>query len=158
MPHFQSFPSSAPPIPPQPVPGFLCLQVLLLYEKCGHIETLFLHEHPCTKQYRGWLPEPSQYVQVKGCLNMNRHFAIKRDPCAKCSVPVPAVKKGFFKIWGKSSAPDVDVKEKGDTRETLPIREVIKRRREWMWEVEKQEKWKLKREEEIEKFKKQRGC
>ena len=155
MPHFISPPSSTSTTPPLAISRFHCLQVRLLYEKCGHIETLFIHELPCTKLYRGWLPETSQYVQVKDCLNMTRYLAIKKASCERCHIPTLVVKQGFFAGWGRSRSMDVDAKRKLDGW-TLPIHEIVKRRREWLWEVGRQEEGKRRRQDEIEKLKKER--
>lgn len=68
---------------------------------------------------------------------------------------MPIVKKGFFTAWRKSGSLDVEAGEKNVGR-TLPIQEIVKRRREWLWEVGRQEERKRTKQDEIERLKKQR--
>ncbi|EKD12204.1 uncharacterized protein L3040_000328 [Drepanopeziza brunnea f. sp. 'multigermtubi'] len=115
-----------PPItPPVPPPSrFCCLQVRLLWEKCGHIETLTIHELPCKKLYRGWLPETSPYLQVKPCPVMTRHLALKRARCERCTEAVVAPKRALFG-WGS-------VGKRDRCGEVVPIAEIVARRTEWI--------------------------
>lgn len=136
------FPPTPPTTPPHLPPSrFHCLQVRLLYEKCGHIETLTIHELPCSKLYWGWLPETSPYIKSKPCPGMSRHIALKHAGCARCKVSVPVKRTGLFGGWGKT----VEIKERSNA---LPIREIVARREEWLRGIEVQEERRRRRKGE----------
>ena len=80
---------------------------------------------------------------------MTRHLAIKKALCERCHIQTLVVKQGFFAGWGRSRSMDVDAKRKLDGW-TLPIHEIVKRRREWLWEVGRQEEGKRRRQDERE--------
>ncbi|PBP25668.1 hypothetical protein BUE80_DR003320 [Diplocarpon rosae] len=119
------------PLSPPTLPSsrFHCLQVRLLYEKCGHIETLTIHELPCAKLYRGWLPESSPYIQSKACHGLSRHLALKHSGCGSCLGAAAVPKRGLLG-WGRS--------QKRDANAALPIQEICLRRLEWIKVMEAQ--------------------
>ncbi|KAK6586988.1 hypothetical protein PZA11_000278 [Diplocarpon coronariae] len=132
-------PTIPPATPPTPLSSrFRCLQVRLLFEKCGHIETLTIHELPCAKPYRGWLPESSPYIQTKACSGLSRRLALKHSGCAGClqAAKAEALRRGLLD-WGRSRR---DV-----ARKVLPIQEICLRRSEWIKvmeaQAERQRRW-----------------
>ena len=84
---------------------------------------------------------------------MSRHVAIKKASCENCNVPAPvAMKRGLFG-WGKTVGKSVEVEGKGGGL-ALPVQEIVRRRAEWLREIEMQEARKRRRAEEIARSRK----
>jgi hypothetical protein len=112
-----------------------CLIIRILYEQCGHIFWLSLHEPPCQSPHYGILPSTSPLALLSRCPDMAAHLVIKHSICEDCR-PVPVVPKSNFAWLKRDTNMKSEVKLQSNT---LPIRQIIARRENWKKVVDAQD-------------------
>jgi hypothetical protein len=101
-----------------------CLIIRILYEQCGHIFSLSIHELPCQLPYYGILPSTSSLAQAPCCSDIAQYLIMKHNSCVDCrNRPVkPNMNFQWFRIRDNAKT---QLKRIGHE---LPMKDIIQRR------------------------------